>query len=66
MRWGNLEEEEKNNFLSRSNIDSDYVFEDGSGLIDIGYLTVPGKIIKNELEDEIIIDDDAVIYESGE
>lgn len=65
VRWGDLKEETKSDLLTNANI-WDEVTE-GPCIVDLTEdLSVEGTIIDNEEEKEIIINDDAIIYNPEE
>jgi hypothetical protein len=63
-KWSELDEETKQKLLSKSNVDRDNISKDGSCTVDFEVYSIAGRIDSNENEDVIVIDDDAVLYDS--
>lgn len=64
LKWGELTEEEKRNLYIIANVDKDNVDEKtGECIVDFDEdLAIAGKVVYGEEQDDLIINDDAILY----
>ena len=64
LKWGDLTEQEKQNLYMVAYVDKDNVdTRTGECIVDFREdLSIIGKVIYSYEEDELIIDDDAILY----